>query len=414
MIRMRLDEVMRWPGRFDEEAMVNTPARPPFAEETLDFLAEVGRVLMKAPGAKAYPDVVTLGFWLRRAHLQELKAAHMPRTQNGLAVGRGVVFHIAPGNVAVNFAYSLFSAMLAGNSNIVKLSSKVFPQTGIILDILQTVCAKPEFAAFERTTAIVQYSADDELTAYFSSLCDVRVIWGGDETIRAVRKIPLPPRSTEILFADRYSVAAIKAAEVLKADSSWLDAAARGFYNDTYLMDQNACSAPRLVVWQGTGEDIARAKELFWPRVHKIVKREYELAPVLAVDKRTEALENAMEYLGARLQKDPDNLLVRVEVPFGELTRNIENIRTAGGYFIETGVEGLGQLTQVITKKWQTMAHFGYGREELAEWVAAHRPPGIDRVVPFGQATAFGLVWDGVDLMGALSRCVDIGSGAGK
>lgn len=46
----------------------------------------------------------------------------------GITQGRGVAFHIAPSNVAVNFAFSLAAGLLTGNANIVRLSSKPFPR----------------------------------------------------------------------------------------------------------------------------------------------------------------------------------------------------------------------------------------------------------------------------------------------
>ena len=47
-------------------------------------------------------------------------------------LGRGIVFHIAPSNVPVNFAFSLAAGLLAGNKNIVRIPSKDFPQVRII------------------------------------------------------------------------------------------------------------------------------------------------------------------------------------------------------------------------------------------------------------------------------------------
>ena len=42
----------------------------------------------------------------------------------GKRVGRGIVFHITPSNVPLNFAYSWLSGILSGNLNIVRVASK--------------------------------------------------------------------------------------------------------------------------------------------------------------------------------------------------------------------------------------------------------------------------------------------------
>ena len=50
------------------------------------------------------------------------------------------------------------------------------------------------------------------MTARLSASCDVRVIWGGDGTVRTIRATPLPPHATELTFPDRSSIAAIRTA----------------------------------------------------------------------------------------------------------------------------------------------------------------------------------------------------------
>ena len=53
--------------------------------------------------------------------------------------------------------------------------------------------------------SFVKYDKSSKATDYFSSACDSRIIWGGDDTINQVRKSPLPARSTDIAFSDRFS-----------------------------------------------------------------------------------------------------------------------------------------------------------------------------------------------------------------
>ena len=222
----------------------------PFADQVLDFLDALAKVLLKSPEAKAYPEVVTFGFYCRKGNLLRLKAQYADRLDGRM--GRGLTFHIAPSNVPINFGYSLISGLLAGNANLVKASSKDFAQTRIVCQAMQTILTQPEFAALQPYVNVVMYDRErQDMTEFFSSLCNVRVIWGGDRTIAAVRRAPLPPRAVELTFADRYSLAVIKAEAILPlaADSKKLAALAQAFYNDTYLFDQNACSAPRLIYW---------------------------------------------------------------------------------------------------------------------------------------------------------------------
>ena len=119
--------VERLCGREPESGL--RPLRP-FAPEALDFLSALSAALLKDREAKAYPDVITFAYFCRKAHLARLQEEYAGQLDDRL--GRGVVFHIAPSNVPINFAYSLTAALLSGNGSIVKASSRDFPQTRIV------------------------------------------------------------------------------------------------------------------------------------------------------------------------------------------------------------------------------------------------------------------------------------------
>ena len=65
-------------------------------------------------------------FFCRKGNILNLKKDFF--CDEKLRLGRGMIFHIAPSNVPVNFAYSLISGLLAGNKNIVRLPTKDFEQ----------------------------------------------------------------------------------------------------------------------------------------------------------------------------------------------------------------------------------------------------------------------------------------------
>ena len=53
--------------------------------------------------------------------------------------------------------------------------------------------------------SIVRYSDNPEFTQKISSICNARLIWGGNESIKNIRTFKLQERSIDIAFADRYS-----------------------------------------------------------------------------------------------------------------------------------------------------------------------------------------------------------------
>lgn len=384
------------------DVMPSLPALRPFAGEIVLFLNALSQTLMADKEAKAYPDVITFGFFCRKGNIEKLKEIYRAQISNRL--GRGVVFHIAPANVPVNFAYSLVCGLLAGNACIVRAPSKPFPQTEIICRAIRQVFEKEDSGSLRGYIAIVRYDRDPDITAYFSGLCDVRIIWGGDDTIREIRKTPIPPRAFDIAFADRYSICIIEAAAYL-AESDPLRIA-QDFYNDTYLYDQNACSSPRLLVWIGTDEAIRVAKRKFWAAAHQVVQERYTLAPVLAVDKLTALCRCAIDIPGVKLEAMPDRLIDRIRVE--NLSSDLEQYRCAGGSFLEYDDRNLDALASMITRKCQTVSYIGFQPEDLREWVLRNGLAGIDRLVPVGRTADFGLVWDGYDLISFLSRICDL------
>lgn len=384
------------------EPAAAAPALPPFDERVLRFLADLSAALLRDREAKGYPDVVTFAFFCRRAHLEQLRAQYAAGA--GMRLGRGMVFHIAPSNVPINFAYSLVSALLAGNASVVKASSRDFAQTRIVCRAMreQLTGVHAEMAAY---VCVLTYERErQDVTEWLSTLCDARVIWGGDETVRRVREAPLSPLAFDVTFGDRYSLLCIRTGAVTAMEDDALAKVAQGFYNDTFLTDQNACTAPRLVYWLAEGDEAQtrHAQERFWMAVHAYAAPRYPVEAVAAVDKLTALYRAAATLTGAERVPMPDNLIARIRVR--ELTPECEELRCAGGLFVEYESTTMDALAAVVRRKYQTVSCLGVEPEQLRELVMARGLKGIDRIVPVGQTMDFSLVWDGYDLIETLSR----------
>ena len=371
-------------------------ARPPFDEEILAFLQDLSRELLA--GRQEYPDVGTFAFWVRRASTQRLKARFQQEDGN-LHLGRGTVFHIAPSNVPVNYAYSLAAGLLTGNANIVRLSAKRFPQAEMLSAGIGRVLE--DYPALRPYICLVRYDRDREINDLLSRLADMRIVWGGDATIAELRRSPLPPRAGEITFADRCSLAVIDSEWYLeKADP---EQTARDFYNDTFLTDQNACTSPRIVVWLGNRR--AEAKERFWTRLHELVRSKYEFQAVQGVDKLVKSSLLAAAFEGVQVQPHADNLIVRTSA--ASLTRELLEYTGNSGYFLEYDCEDILELRDICgDQRCQTVAYLG--RPEMLTPLVRSGIKGIDRVVPVGKTMEFDLIWDGYNLYERLTRTIQI------
>lgn len=381
--------------------MGSLPALEIFSSEACDFLGALSRHILGTKECRAYPDVVTFAFWCRLASLQQMSRRYDSRGE--LRLGRGVAFHIAPSNVAVNFAYSFATALLAGNSSIVRLTSKYFPQTELIIAAIRAVLE--EHSALNDRICMVRYGHEKDVNERFSSLADIRIIWGGDSTIREIRSSSLRPRAKEIAFADRFSMAVINGEAYLYGDGV---AIAKAFYDDTYLTDQNACTSPRIVVW--IGERTEEAKKRFWQEIHDYAQARYNVPDVRSVDKLTKAclLGAAKDVALAQMQ---DNLVTRIEVH--ELTEDLTEYMGNSGFFLEYYAKELDEILPLCGERCQTLSYYGVSLEEIKSFIKRYRPKGIDRVVPLGHTLDFDLLWDGMDLIVEMSRGVGDVDGKG-
>lgn len=367
----------------------------PFSDEVICFLNDLSKKIMQC--GKEYSDVATFGFWCRRSAVLQGKSKYDDISQR---FGRGIVFHSTPSNVPVNFAFSLAVGLLAGNANIVRLPAKDFAQTRVICDSINELL-EDTHNNLAPYICMVKYPPIVEITDIFSSICDSRVVWGGDGTIAEMRKSPLKPRANEITFADRYSIAVIKAEEYLKAENK--DKIAKDFYNDTYFSDQNACTSPIILIWIGENKDQAKAE--FWQNIHLLVKNKYTLTPVQSVGKLNAFYKVASQRF-VKLQQSEDQFITRITV--AHLDEDLLKFKYHSGFFFEYDAVALSDILPVCTERCQTLTYYGLNKGELERFFLELKPRGVDRAVPMGKSMDFSLVWDGYDLIRSLSRKISI------
>lgn len=391
------------------EQIKNIPWRP-FDEKVCVFLDDWSVLLRKDVEAKKYPDVLTFAFWIRKANIQKKKNEFL-QNDDKVLLGRGLAFHVAPSNVPVNCMYTYVFGLLAGNANIVRVPSKSFPQVEVLVRVLCDVFQMETHREIWERTMIVRYERESNATVQFSKLCDVRVIWGGDETICNIRRAYLPPRSKEITFSDRYSFGVISEEAIEQASEKELISLAERFYNDTYLMDQNACSAPHLIFWwrDCVSEEEGAFLEIqkrFWNTVARVAEK-YDFADIKCSEKYADLCEHVAtvsEIVG--VEKYSDNLLCVCDV--SELPKDVITVlRGKYGLFYQYRISNEVLIPELNNVKVQTCAYYGMNAKRICDWILENHLGGIDRIVPFGKTLDIDLVWDGYDLIREMSRRIE-------
>lgn len=372
----------------------------PFATEALDLLHALSTRLMAEKDIRQFPDIVSLAYWCRAGNLRH---EAVKRADGLLRMGRGTAFHVAPGNVPVNFAFSWAFGLLAGCANIVRLASRDFPQTTVLLRHVAALLEEPRFASQARRNVFIRYPAErKEITSALCMQADARIIWGGDATVAHIRTFSTKPRCVDIAFADRYSFSVLNASYVATCSHEQLIALATNFYNDSFIMDQCACSSPHLVVWLGGVDTLKTAQRVFWPAVRQVVSQKYSLTPLLAMDKLVHLCRDALDLAEKVTLSERDTTLYRLNLR--ELWPGVESRRGKGGYFYEFCTDNLDAVAPIVTSKYQTMTYAGVPHPVLMDFITKNALAGIDRIVPVGAALDMGLIWDGFDITHSLSR----------
>lgn len=372
----------------------------PFGTNELKFLDDFSKIIKSDKSTKNKSDILSFSFWCRKKNLVKLSNDIINKN---LKVGIGLIFHITPSNVPTNFLFSLILGLITGNSNIIKVPQREFDEINIICNCLNKALRKNK--KIQNRIAVVRYD-DDFFTRKFSSMCDGRMIWGGDNTIKNLRKIETKPRNRDINFADRYSFAIINAEQILKLDQNKLLNLTNNFFNDTYKFDQNACTSPHLIAWYGNKNKISLAKNKFWNSLYKIVKNKYKITNFVANDKLNELYKLSIENDKLGKLTSHENMIYRFQ--FDKVPLNNDKIRGKWGIFFETEIKSFSKLNNFVNEKYQTLTYFGFSKKVLENLFLKYKFRGIDRIVPIGSSMNLSLIWDGYDLKNILTRNIEI------
>ncbi|WP_033292116.1 acyl-CoA reductase [Amycolatopsis jejuensis] len=373
----------------------------------VEFVTKFARKLLAPAMARRFPELTSLGFFLRKGELTK-SLSTLETTGGALRFPRGLVFHVPPANVDTIFVYSWALSALAGNSNVVRVSSRSAGAAEAVLEALNAALddVSPETAAtIHATQRMVTYDRSDEVSGALSLAADLRVIWGGDTSVAALRKYPLAPHARDLTFPDRSSFAVASVRGWQEATPEQRRTAAEGFYNDSYWFDQAACSSPRAVFWVGDACGAQTAGAEFRQLLAEVlVAKQHVTEPAMAVQKRVSAYGAAVDGLVSSIRFD-GNALATLELADATV---MPREWLGAGTFANAAVASLDELVPIVQRKDQTVSQFGFTREELTGFVTALAGRGVDRIVPFGSALTFAGVWDGYDLLAEFSRLVTV------
>ncbi len=373
----------------------------------VEFLTKFARKLLAPATARRFPELASLGFFLRKGEIAKALST-LDTSGDALRFPRGLVFHVPPANVDTIFVYSWALSALAGNHNVVRVSSRSAGAAETVLEALNAALSEVDAdtaAAITATQRMVTYDRSDAISGALSVAADLRVIWGGDASVAALRKYPLAPHARDLTFPDRSSFAVASVRGWREASETERRGAAEGFYNDSYWFDQAACSSPRAVFWVGDEAGAREAGQEFRKLLAEVLaKKQHVTEPAMAVQKRVSAYGAAVDGLVNGIEFQGNGIATLELADPAILPREW----LGAGTFANARVDTLSDLVPIVLRKDQTVGQFGFSKEELTQFVTELAGRGVDRVVPFGSALTFSAIWDGYDLLTEFSRLVTV------
>ncbi|MYN29773.1 acyl-CoA reductase [Duganella levis] len=374
----------------------------PFDPALVDFVIAFGKSILLDRESRNYPELVVLGNFFRAANIARLKEA-LATDDGSACFGRGLVFHIAPSNVDSVFLYSSLLSLLCGNVNLIRISRNAGPQLSFVLAKLAATLAQSELKG---RFYVLTYEHDDAITMQISTHCHMRVVWGGDATVRKIRSLALRPTAAELCFPDRFSAAMLNADAVNALDAGALDELCGRFYNDAIWFAQQACSSPRLVAWIGGAEACTAARQRFWQAFAQLLPhKDYENSPGMAMDRFVTACLVATEpsYQETSALLFPTRILLD-NTPLAAA----KHYHCGNGLFYEQCFDEAPAFLRTLSDQEQTLSVFGYSAQEMAPWLGELPMRALDRITKIGQALDFGVIWDGTNLLQAFTRRISI------
>ncbi len=380
---------------------VITSSNKIFDSLIMDFLSDLSKLIFLNNKKIKYKEIVAFGYWCRKGNLEKFKKNYISKN---IKVGKGLAFHIVPSNVPINFAYSFVFGLLSGNSNIVRVGEEENDIVKSMCKFFNIIMKKKKYKKIYDQNAVITYKKDENITKYFSLKSDCRIFWGSDQTIKTLRNYDRKVNCTDLIFADRYSISVI---DIRKINKKNIDRLVYNYFNDTFLMDQNACSSPHLMVWLHLNKNKEKIKNLFWEKLAQLSIRNYDFD----ISKSYEKLSNSFINI-LKLKRNTENFknfnqilhLTKIK----KIPDKIENIRGRFGSFYEFHAKNFNFFNRIQSDKLQTISYFGLDNSEIEEKIKKIQIKKLCRFVPIGSTLDIDLMWDGYDVINNLSKTIVI------
>lgn len=408
------------------ERLKRTDNLSSLAPSILWFIATLSSTILKDEKCKAFPELIALGFWLRKSNLHTLlqqqgfagllneaddvnEVIQLNTNSKGTREALGLVVHFTPSNVDTMFIYSWVASLLLGNHNIVRVASKDSELQTLLLNIINRLFARPEFVCIAQSNYFIRFDKQGDSTRVLCEKADARVIWGGDASVAAILACDAPSDCIDLCFADKFSASII--ANVNEGNVKQI---ANLLWRDTQPYMQQACSSPRVIYWLNSSDTALTKSKSTLVSLLSLLEQSSQAntqAGWHSISQANEHLVTAQRIMSSPLEGQGPELLALASVSglvVEHTSNSMLNLHTGNGFFIcklcDTLDAVFDDIKRLDNSKMQTLSFHSVDEASLLIQKQAKSISGIDRIVPLGRALDFTFHWDGYDLLSELSR----------
>jgi acyl-CoA reductase-like NAD-dependent aldehyde dehydrogenase len=381
--------------------------RPTYTQRLAALHALSDALLTRDPELLRVLPMTGLAFaaaFLRSTNLEHLVARELPHVaaldqftrieeRKSLRIlPRGVAGHWIAGNVPLLGLFSWALSALAGNVNVVRLSSRMDDFLTPILRVLaRSSAAGAELAA---DTLAVRFATEDEAAHRAMSLAaDVRIAWGGREAVEAIAALPTRWDCETVILGPRMSMAVVDA-DLLT------DRVLSRLASDIAYFDQQACSSPQWVFVKrprraaSFDEVVARFVEAFAAQARALGRHRLDFGETYRIE-----LDRARVLIdGAVLHRDAETAWTVVVLDAPD-TR----VACANRFVQVIPFDDVDEIGRFIPGNAQTVVML-LDRPDSDRFSESAAQRGVQRFARPGEGNHFETPWDGTPLMSRLTR----------
>lgn len=391
----------------------------------IGLISSVTAEWIAAPTLQHLKDkgLLFISSWCDKKHLESIAAVGMkgnrhyvdgfqpfPDSDKHLlkANPRGLVCHWLAGNVQILGMFALVQAILAKNANLLRVSSR---DEGVFISMLETFKGKIYTTAdghtikgddLLKTISVIYYSRHaDVLGEEMSREADVRIAWGGAESVETIAGYPSRIGAETVVFGPKLSFAVISS-EALSSEQE-AKKLARRLAVDVSVFDQTGCASPHnLYIERGGVVSPTQFRSLL---AESMAKTELQIPkPMMSIEQvsQVHSIRGVYDFKGS-VEGSPSMSWTLLSDSDPQLMPPVYS-RVLFIHEVESIMESLPYISDNI----QTIG-MAASPEKSQAYAEQATALGVSRLPAIGRMLNFEMPWDGIMLLDRLVRWNTLG-----